>query len=55
MFIGICMSLVYFSESETCKKCRISNSQARMYYVENIIYVLCLLNTRYRTSSDQQR
>lgn len=49
------MSLVYFIESETSKKRRIWNSQAKMYYVKNIIYVLRLLNTRYRTSSDQQR
>lgn len=27
-------SFSYFSESETSKKCRISNSQTKMYYVK---------------------
>lgn len=34
MFMRTCMSLVYFTESETSKKCRISNSQTKMYYVK---------------------
>lgn len=58
MFMRICMSLVRLVISVKVKRVRNAGYQIarqRCITLKNIIYVLCLLNTRYRRSGDQQR